>query len=107
MAASVVASSENFTRAGLNRVKLIRPVLITLLLSVTAMLYLRDQRRERPALPVPVSAPSNHAAPVQREDFVNDEAPGKICHVCALAPLGQSRMAAVWYAGSREGAADV
>lgn len=39
--------------------------------------------------------------------FINDDRQGLMSHVSSAAPIGDGRIAAVWYSGTREGAADV
>lgn len=41
------------------------------------------------------------------EQFVNPADSGVQCHVSAIAPAGENRLICTWYAGSREGAADM
>jgi len=45
--------------------------------------------------------------PFFRENFVNPAQPGVKCHVSSLAAADAHRLICTWYAGSREGAADV
>jgi len=57
-----------------------------------------------------VTAPPARAsseAPIFREEVVDPESPHPMAHVASMCELGDGRLAAVWYAGSREGASDV
>jgi len=42
-----------------------------------------------------------------KESFVNEETPGKICHVSSIVNINKEKTICVWYSGSREGAKDV
>ncbi len=56
------------------------------------------------ALPAPASLAER---PFFAAQFVNQARPGVQCHVSAIAAAGEDRLICTWYAGSREGAADV
>ena len=87
---------------------LFRRLLIAALLAMPGLLYWQSRQSERPA-PKPLAVQMHRAAAhsIHAEQFIGAEVPGRMCHVSSIAPLGGNRMAAVWYAGSREGAADV
>ncbi len=55
----------------------------------------------------PVTPTSPDERPFFAAQFVNQARPGVQCHVSAIAPAGEGRLICTWYAGSREGAADV
>jgi len=50
---------------------------------------------------------SNSEGPFYSESFINNEVDGIKCHASSITSAGKYRMVSVWYAGSREGAADV
>jgi predicted neuraminidase len=87
---------------------ILRRLLIAALAAMLALLYWQSRQSLRSAA-LPLAAPVYHAAttPQHTSDFIGDEVRGQMCHVSSIAPLSDGRMAAVWYAGSREGAADV
>ena len=88
---------------------MLRRLLIAALAAMLVLLHWRSRREDWPSAP-PLALPPAHAvanAPLHQTDFIGDEVPGRMCHVSSIAPLGDGRMAAVWYAGSREGASDV
>jgi predicted neuraminidase len=47
------------------------------------------------------------AAPVFREEVINPDSPHAVSHVPSVTELPDGRLAATWYAGSREGGRDV
>ena len=57
---------------------------------------------EAPA-PTPPTAPS----PIFTEELINPDSPMRMSHVASICELPDGRLAAAWYAGSREGARDV
>ncbi len=83
-----------------------RLALMAAILLVGMLLFVKDYGNECPATPV-APAPGPPGDPFYRSGFIYDELPGVMAHVASIAPLDQGRMAAVWYAGSREGARDV
>jgi predicted neuraminidase len=50
---------------------------------------------------------SRDATPLFREEFINPDSPHPMSHVASMCELPDGRLAATWYAGSREGASDV
>ncbi len=58
-------------------------------------------------LPVLPAVASDCETPFFAEVFLHQEQEGRMSHACTLAPLADGSVAAVWYAGSREGAGDV
>jgi len=64
--------------------------------------------RDRPArLVVAARAQSTAAAPFFEDETLNPDSPHAMSHVASIAELFGGGLAAVWYAGSREGAGDV
>lgn len=61
----------------------------------------------RPSFVVPAPRPPASAAPVFHEEFINPDSPLLTSHVASVCELPNGRLAAAWYAGSREGARDV
>ena len=57
------------------------------------------------ALPDSVSPGSS--LPFFQEEFINPDAPQPMAHVSSICELPDGKLAATWYAGSREGAPDV
>lgn len=55
----------------------------------------------------PVAAPPSSATPFFLDEVVNPDSPHAMSHVPSLTELPDGRLAAAWYAGSREGAGDV
>ncbi len=80
--------------------------LIATILFGSALLFERDPWKERAVSPT-VPKISQSGDSFCRDGFIHDELPGLMAHVASIAPLAHGRMAAVWYAGSREGASDV
>ncbi|HZM97040.1 MAG TPA: sialidase family protein [Vicinamibacterales bacterium] len=60
-----------------------------------------------PRLVVPAQAHSTASAPVFGDEILNPDSPQAMSHVASIAELFGGGLAAVWYAGSREGAGDV
>ena len=85
-----------------------RRLLIAAMAAMLGLLYWQNRPAEQPPAR-PLTAPVHRASatPLHEADFIGDEVSGRMCHVSSIAPLGDVRMAAVWYAGSREGASDV
>jgi predicted neuraminidase len=85
-----------------------RRLLIAALVAMPALLYWQSRSDERPpGRPLATTVHRTSATPLHQADFIGEEVPGRMTHVSSIAPLGDGRMAAVWYAGSREGASDV
>ncbi|NLE39833.1 MAG: exo-alpha-sialidase [Pirellulaceae bacterium] len=87
-----------------------RVALLAAILLGGVLLAIRDWRPNRDANPVerPIATGDSPGdSPLFREGFIQDEQPGLMAHVASIAPLDGGRMAAVWYAGTREGARDV
>ncbi len=80
--------------------------LIATILFGGTLLFEHDSWQESAAHPV-VSEVVQGGDSFYQSGFIYDELPGVMAHVASIAPLDQGRMAAVWYAGSREGASDV
>ena len=55
----------------------------------------------------PAPAASANGQPFFLEEVVNPDSPFAMSHVSSLSELPDGRLAATWYAGSREGAGDV
>ena len=60
-----------------------------------------------PAVELSAPRPPGEAGPIFTEELINPESPLRTSHVASLCELADGRLAAVWYAGSREGARDV
>ena len=60
-----------------------------------------------PSFAAPARMASRDAAPFFQEEFIDRDSPYPMAHVASIAELPNGRLAAVWYAGSREGAGDV
>jgi predicted neuraminidase len=60
-----------------------------------------------PASGLPAQSPPADTAPVFTEELINPNSPLRMSHVASICELPDGRLAAVWYAGSREGARDV
>jgi predicted neuraminidase len=52
-------------------------------------------------------AQATGGVPLFRDGFIDPDSPHPMSHVASLTELPDGRLAAVWYAGSREGASDV
>jgi predicted neuraminidase len=63
--------------------------------------------RPAPVFDLPARTPATGAAPLFREELINPDSPLPMSHVASLCELRDGGLAAVWYAGSREGARDV
>ncbi len=87
---------------------ILRRLLIAALAALLALLYWQSRPSERPPAR-PLAAPAHRASatPLHALDFIGEEVPGRMCHVSSITSLSDGRMAAVWYAGSREGASDI
>ena len=60
-----------------------------------------------PAVDPPAQTSSADPAPTFTEELINPGSPLRTSHVASICELRDGRLAAVWYAGSREGARDV
>jgi len=60
-----------------------------------------------PAVEAPAPIPSAAPGPIFTEELINPDSPLGMSHVASICELPDGRLAAVWYAGSREGARDV
>jgi predicted neuraminidase len=60
-----------------------------------------------PALEAPAQIPPADPGPTFTEELINPGSPLGKAHVASICELSDGRLAAVWYAGSREGARDV
>ena len=56
---------------------------------------------------VPARSESTREAAIFREELINPDSPQPMSHVASICELPDGRLAAAWYAGSREGAGDV
>jgi predicted neuraminidase len=85
---------------------------IALTLALFTGLGWRDGWRTTPApatqfvVPAPVAAATN-VVPVCRDEFVDADSTEASAHVSSICELPDGRLAAVWYAGTREGARDI
>ncbi|MDY0168624.1 MAG: sialidase family protein [Thermoguttaceae bacterium] len=84
----------------------IRLALMTVILLCGTAILVSDCGKDPPATPVAAVA-GEAAEPFHQGGFIYEEQPGVMAHVASIAPLEEGAMAAVWYAGSREGARDV
>lgn len=57
--------------------------------------------------PSPEPQKEGPLGPVFYQGFIGENPGGASCHVSSIADLGEGRLIAAWYAGSREGARDV
>jgi predicted neuraminidase len=62
---------------------------------------------DSPRFDTPARRASGDAAPFFHEEFIDRDSPFPMAHVASIAELPDGRLAAAWYAGSREGAGDV
>ena len=60
-----------------------------------------------PAIETPTPIPPAAPGPIFTEELINPGSPLRMSHVASICELPDGRLAAVWYAGSREGARDV
>ena len=60
-----------------------------------------------PAVEAPAPTPPTAPGPIFTEELINPDSPLWMSHVASICELPDGRLAAVWYAGSREGARDV
>jgi predicted neuraminidase len=60
-----------------------------------------------PGFVVPSARPAVSTTPVFLEEFINPDSPLLMSHVASVCELPNGRLAAAWYAGTREGARDV
>ena len=60
-----------------------------------------------PSFVTPPQLDSRDAGPFFREELIDPDSPHPMAHVASIAELPNGRLAAAWYAGSREGAGDV
>jgi predicted neuraminidase len=60
-----------------------------------------------PALEAPAQPTPADPVPSFTEELINPDSPLRMSHVASLCEMPNGRLAAVWYAGSREGARDV
>src|SRR5215471_2536051 len=56
---------------------------------------------------MPVAKTPATTIPVHHEELINPDSSVRFSHVASICELANGRLAAVWYAGSREGARDV
>ena len=87
-----------------------RGILILLAIVLNGLPLLRSGGRvglPPPGFVVPARAPTAPAAPIFQEEFINPDSPLAMAHVASICELPDRRLAAAWYAGSREGARDV
>jgi predicted neuraminidase len=87
-----------------------RGILILLALVLNGLPLLQPGGRplvRPPGFVSPVRAPAAPAAPVFQEELINPDSPLPMAHVASICELPDGRLAATWYAGSREGARDV
>jgi predicted neuraminidase len=63
--------------------------------------------KSQPTFVLAVPRPASSAAPWFQEEFINPDSPLLSSHVASICELPDRRLAAAWYAGSREGARDV
>lgn len=91
----------------------LRIILIVVCISLYLTAYVRDSAFDqdhgldnRLALSE-VFPDDGDATPEYSERFVNEELPGKSCHVSSITPLGSGDIAAVWYCGTRDSSPDV
>ena len=88
----------------------VRWFLISAAIALNSLPLLRQPHRS-PQFSLPVQLPSQ-ALPAQPEPYftqelINPDSPRRMSHVASICELPDGRLAAVWYAGSREGAPDV
>lgn len=84
-------------------------------IALTVLLHLviglRDGWRGSPVpaakFAVPSPLPDTNATPIWREEFLDPEFTQPSAHVATICELPGGRLAAAWYAGTREGARDV
>ena len=65
------------------------------------------EARPAPVFDLPARTSAAGAAPIFNEELINPDSPLPMAHVASICELPDGRLAAVWYAGSREGARDV
>ena len=88
----------------------VRWFLIPVAVALNVLPLLRQPHRS-PQFSNPVATPSyalpGQATPFFAEELINPDSPRRMSHVASICELPDGRLAAVWYAGSREGARDV
>jgi predicted neuraminidase len=78
------------------------------LLAIALNAWPGDEVGDRtPHLLVPARTQSAGTRPSFREEIINPDSPHAMSHVASIAELPDGRLAATWYAGTREGASDV
>ncbi len=88
----------------------IRWILILLAIVLNGLPLLQSGARAVlpiPGFELPAGTPAAPASPVFREEFIDPDSPLRMAHVASICELPNGRLAAAWYAGSREGARDV
>ena len=88
----------------------VRWFLISVAVALNVLPLLRQPHRSPQfSLPVavPAHSPPDPSAPFFAEELINPDSPRRMSHVASICELPDGRLAAVWYAGSREGARDV
>jgi predicted neuraminidase len=82
-----------------------RGVLIVLAAALNGLPWLDAARPAGFVVPAPSEPPDT--APLYREELIDQNSPHPMSHVASICELPDGRLAAAWYAGSREGASDV
>ena len=103
---------ETCNRPSIYKVDMSRYLIILLVIALYLVPFYQKRSVAQPETVLKESPAAAHdrgadERPFYSEDLVTRQAPGTIAHVSSIAPAGNNRMACVWYAGSREGAADV
>jgi len=88
----------------------VRWFLISAAIALNSLPLLRQPRRS-PHFPPPAESPSQSlpaaSQPYFTSELINPDSPRRMSHVASICELPDGRLAAAWYAGSREGASDV
>jgi predicted neuraminidase len=90
--------------------KAIRGILILLAVALNLLPLLGPDggtARIVPGFRILEHLPAASTAPFFHEEFINPDSPLPMSHVASICELPDGRLAAAWYAGSREGARDV
>ena len=88
----------------------VRWILISAAIVLNGLPWLQSAHRgprHSPSFALSAQPPPTDRAPVFSEGLIDPESTSPMSHVASLCELADGRLAAVWYAGSREGARDV
>ena len=82
-------------------------ILLALLLNLLPPVWPGGRGGLAPGFRVPPPSPPAPATPFFHQEILNPDSPLPMAHVASICSLPDGRLAAAWYAGSKEGARDV